>query len=582
MEGEVSVPSPDMIDPLTQTTPGAATAISLDSSPSNSDGATAQVMTKSTNEISDKTCSSTPSVRPKKPDPVMRSNMLFIEQLPSSFDYEAVNSLFTKNGPAIEIRMSWLERSQAWNAWVKFSNFEIAMQALNEIEGREINGKTIKVKVTDSIPKNLDVYRPAEWTSQSQNDPEMDQNYSRNPKTPRWIIATVKGERCNFLLTSRYLQRKVGNIDRNDISRFGRKAILIHAKSDNQAIMLLNMKLEQDSMLKEVKPHFAFSYAKGIVFDQDLHEFSNSEILAMSPHSVWKVFKVPRTKSMIVVTFVDDNLPSYLYFEGLRLSVRPYKQRPMQCYNCFGFYHAAEKCTREKICGTCSGPAHEECTLPAHCINCSGNHKPISKECPYYKREEEALCKANNEHISVGHARMLLKDNGNYAAAAAKVIDKTTPPSRKQPSASNITESVSTPSGSVACNQTKIGATNIQNHDSQSEPKPKLKGRSNSSPSRSKRCRTPSSSPLGTRSSSHCPEKRPEDQYREDTLPVPSEKLNGKPDAKRANTGDNHIKDKRKGGKYDKNVGNKDSSKPTLSRPTNLSGNSARPRKGNK
>ena len=32
MEGEVSVPSPDMIDPLTQTTPGAATAIPLDSS----------------------------------------------------------------------------------------------------------------------------------------------------------------------------------------------------------------------------------------------------------------------------------------------------------------------------------------------------------------------------------------------------------------------------------------------------------------------------------------------------------------------------------------------------------------------
>ena len=100
----------------------------------------------------------------------------------------------------------------------------------------------------------------------------------------------------------------------------------------------------------------------------------------------------------------------------------------MQCYNCFGFYHAAEKCTREKICGNCSGPSHDECTSPAHCINCSGNHKPLSKQCPYYKREEEALCKANAEHISVGHARMLLKDNGNYAAAAAKATGKNIPP----------------------------------------------------------------------------------------------------------------------------------------------------------
>ena len=200
-----------------------------------------------------------------------------------------------------------------------------------------------------------------------------------------------------------------------DISRFGKDSFLVHTKSDAQAVMLLNMKLDTKSLVKGVKPHFTFSYAKGVLFNEDIYELSENEILAMCPDNVWKIFKVPKS-NMIVLTFMDSVVPHEIIIENEIIKVRPYRQRPLQCFNCFGFGHVSDVCTRAKICQFCSQPEHGACTRPRVCANCRASHDSRNKSCNIFKKEQEALLLSAAEHISIGHAKKLLSQR-SYSAA---------------------------------------------------------------------------------------------------------------------------------------------------------------------
>ena len=134
----------------------------------------------------------------------------------------------------------------------------------------------------------------------------------------------------------------------------------------------------------------------------------------MSPECVWKVFKVPNSK-MVILTFKDTNIPNYVHFENIRTEVRPFKPRPLQCFNCFGFGHPSRVCKKEKVCNNCSQLFHGECERPTLCSNCKGHHKPSDKNCVIYKKEQEALLKSQAEHISIGFAKKLLAKSRKYA-----------------------------------------------------------------------------------------------------------------------------------------------------------------------
>ena len=71
--------------------------------------------------------------------------------------------------------------------------------------------------------------------------------------------------------------------------------------------MLLNTKIETNSMLKEVKPHLYSPMPKELSL-MIMFDFTEQEVLEMSPEPVWRVFKVPKSK-MIILTFL--NVPNY-------------------------------------------------------------------------------------------------------------------------------------------------------------------------------------------------------------------------------------------------------------------------------
>ena len=354
--------------------------------------------------------------------------VLHLHNVPIRNNYESINDLFCNYGKIEEIRMNLINNK--WEVWISFFKSEDAFKACCNLKELVIDGTKIDGALADKVPQNMDIYRPQDWSSNDQNSNGGE--ISRTPKPPRWIL--INGKDCfNFFKVSKFIQRRVGLISSKDIYRFNRKSILVHAKSDTQSHMLLNLPIRENEMVREVKPHFSFSYGKGVIFDEDLYEFSEAEILDMCPSSVWKIKKVPRT-SMMILTFEDPDIPSHIYIENVRINVRTYKQRPLQCYRCFKFGHPSDACRNEqKICMNCSAPEHGLCDREVKCVNCNEDHKPNSKNCEEFRKEAEAIMKAATDHISIGAAKKILNKQLNFARAVKAQSNPPIPPVNTTP-----------------------------------------------------------------------------------------------------------------------------------------------------
>ena len=363
--------------------------------------------------------------------------IIHIVDLPPHCNYESIFTAFKSYGKITEIRMDFKEEDETWNAWISFNKQEDAFSAACDLSSMKIDSCNIKGALSDKYPRNLDVYHPADWCDNENVEPE--KKLQRTPAPPQWLIATAKGEEYNYFKFSRYLKIKVGSIESGDVSRFGKKSVLIHAKSKNQSRMLSLMKAEENGMLSDIKPHLNFSYGRGVLFNRDLYEFKEEEILEMCPKEVWKVHKIPKT-TMIVVTFEDPNVPSHLYIENERVPVRPYKQKPLQCYQCFRFGHPSRVCKNDKLCVNCIEQAHGECSEDTRCNNCNLGHKSNDKKCPSYQLEEAAILKSEVEHITVGYARRILSKGKNYAKAVKSNISNKDKPRVKTPPHQNQEE----------------------------------------------------------------------------------------------------------------------------------------------
>ena len=350
---------------------------------------------------------------------MLNSSILLVKHIPLSWSFDIIYAEFSKFGSVIEIRNQLGEKYESFNTWIIFDSSKDAANALREFSPNMSNFECSLVK---DFPGTADIFRPLE----KDEEPKYDMETFRSPNPPRWLILTTRSDRGNLFKVKKFINQKLGHVKRPDISRFGRSSFLLHAKSDGQAAMLLNMKLDPEDFVKEVKPHYNFSYARGVIFNEDLYDMNVEEILEMCPVGVWKIFKIPRS-SMIILTFRSSDLPTEIIVDHEFIRVRPYRPRPLQCFNCFGYGHASRVCTRGKICQSCSEPEHGDCTKPKVCVNCKAAHHARDKNCTAFKKEQEALLKAEAEHISIGHAKKLLSKT--LYSDILKDKDKSTKPS---------------------------------------------------------------------------------------------------------------------------------------------------------
>ena len=336
------------------------------------------------------------------------SSILHAKPIPLDWSFDIIYEEFSRFGNIKEIRNRLGNNYQYFESWIIFSSYEDALRAYNDFNSTCVS---VSFAVPANVPKLLDIYRPYIPVEDLKTSVKLE----RLPVPPRWLILSSRSERGNLFKIKQFIGQKLGHVNSPDISRFGKDSFLVHTKSDAQAVMLLNMKLDTKSLVKGVKPHFTFSYAKGVFFNEDIYELSENEILTMCPDNVWKIFKVPKS-NMIVLTFMDSIIPHEIIIENEIIKVRPYRQRPLQCFNCFGFAHVSDVCTRAKICQFCSQPEHGACTRPRVCANCRESHDSRNKSCNIFKKEQEALLLSAAEHISIGHAKKLLSQR-SYSAA---------------------------------------------------------------------------------------------------------------------------------------------------------------------
>lgn len=341
-------------------------------------------------------------------------NILHLRNIPMEAHFDILATTFGTYGKIDAIRMDCNASDENWDAWISYCKLDDALKAAKNVEKMSICGKTVLGSLTASVPRNLDVYKPAHFALNDENQRKTIE-YERTPLPPTWFVIKSKSERCNIFLITRHLQRRIGNIQRGDITRFGMNKVLVHARSRTQSLILMSMKLSEDDILKEITPHLGFSYGKGVIFNRELYDFPEQEILDMCSTSVWNVKKTKN--NMIILTFIDPEVPYHIDIDLERLSVRPLKPRPMQCYNCYKYGHPSKYCKENKVCNICSSAEHGECTSTPKCVNCGSAHSSLDKNCQEYKLEEAALNKAASEHITIGFARKCLRRTKTYARA---------------------------------------------------------------------------------------------------------------------------------------------------------------------
>ena len=330
--------------------------------------------------------------------------LLLVGVLPS-LSYNALHSIFRRFGTVLRIRLVYDDDCSSNRCYVIFASGEEAQSAFAAVSSLPVAGPGFKADLlrSSNVAEDVADYVPNIFEEalggQSPRASEV--------HLPRWFLAHYRDGRGNFIRAARYLAKEIGTIPDANLKKYG-KGVLVMAKDVTQAKMLQHFTCAADSLFETVKPHPTFNYCKGCVYNHDLYEFSEEDILSMCPGSVHKVSKIRGSADMILLTFYGSSLPVHVRVGPLHLRVRQFVDRPLQCFSCFGYGHGSKNCTEAPRCGNCSQlDAHStaECTADAYCFYCREGHQLRSRQCPRYRLEQDILQLANSQFISIGSAR---------------------------------------------------------------------------------------------------------------------------------------------------------------------------------
>ena len=123
----------------------------------------------------------------------------------------------------------------------------------------------------------------------------------------------------------------------------------------------------------------------------------------------------------VVLTFNVPDLPDYVYLYHQRYPVRPFVDKPWQCYQCQGFGHSAGQCRSKPRCVLCAG-SHllRDCSVREHepnvaykkvCANCKGEHTANYGGCPFVKQAKQIEQVRTLQRLSYRDAASLVKSH---------------------------------------------------------------------------------------------------------------------------------------------------------------------------
>ena len=344
--------------------------------------------------------------------------VLLCAQISTSYDYDMLYEKFKSFGSIQRIKMVFASNRTYYDAYVTFdTNVEAssALQFLME-EDPDFGKKQKLISVTNLVDDPFDFVPPLIVPVEEREE--------RILPLPTWHVASYKEGRENLIRGAEAIQRKVGNIPRGNLKKYGR-SLLIKAGNPTQAALLSHYKPSPEGNIKSISPHKSFNTVRGIVYSRDLFDYEDWEILELCPPSVYRVQKLKGDNNAILLTFTSNFIPDMIYIDHSRIKVKKYYRRPTQCFKCYEYGHGHDKCKNYRKCSHCSGEHEpvENCANTSHCFLCEGEHSPKSRNCPRYKFEQEVLDVANNQFISIGSAKQIVMGaNKSPDSTYAKII----------------------------------------------------------------------------------------------------------------------------------------------------------------
>ena len=357
--------------------------------------------------------------------------VLYCTGIPSISNYKNIYNRIKVFGVVNRIRLTLAKNEESFDCYIVFmsaADAKTAYTSINEDKIEEFRGNAKLYDIRnfsdndgDYIPKNL--------------KDEKVNLIARKIQLPIWHVVTCRDGKNNILKARDSLEDQIGEINERNLSRYG-KNLLIRAEHKSQAKLLSNFTPEEDDIVTSVSPHRSFNTARGVVFNKDLYEYDEKEILERCPDEMLSIRKLKGKNGAIQLTFHSPYLPDYVRIAKVPMTVKKFKQRPTQCHKCFEYGHVNKNCPPERParCFICSG-IHDlvsPCKKDKYCFLCQGAHSPNWRECPVFLMEKEILEIATNDHVSIGAARRRVKpwkERRSYASAAsASTSDKTMTP----------------------------------------------------------------------------------------------------------------------------------------------------------
>lgn len=237
---------------------------------------------------------------------------------------------------------------------------------------------------------------------------------------PKTLIIT-REENLSFQSVSpfliKHIVRGVIDGDPNKCIKLRNGSLLVETKNLKQANKLIKLISFGSSMSVQVNES-ASNNSKGIFFNYGLLQLSDE--LIMEELKSQNVINIKRfTKKVdgttvdsgiFLITFSTSQLPEYVHLGYEKSSIRPYIPRPLQCSNCFKYFHHSNNCKSDKRCINCGEKYHlqkegEKCDRTTSCVNCKSQHIPYFKECPTLKKNKEIQAIKVIQRVSMREAK---------------------------------------------------------------------------------------------------------------------------------------------------------------------------------
>ena len=347
---------------------------------------------------------SQPSPTPQLPD---EYDTLVLTNVAQSLSYDDIHIKLRTFGKVTRIRLVYDEDTDTNTCYATYAKGKFARAAF-EAEHLMEGAKTLKLMRSSNVLDKESDYCPNMFEGTVASTP-----VTRKVPVPYWFVAYFRNGQGNFFRGCKFLEKHIGKIPEGHVKRYGR-GLLVKAKDLIQARMLLHRPCPADGLFESIKPHRTFNSSKGIVYNRDLFEFPEDEILSMCPETVLGARKMGEGSNMILLTFHTSMAPDHIRIgDYVTLTVKPFVERPLQCFRCYDFGHGKKGCTNGPRCGHCSAVdcdhTTRECVGAAFCHHCKDGHAVNSRQCPKYRLEQEVLELANSQHISLGSARASLR-----------------------------------------------------------------------------------------------------------------------------------------------------------------------------